>query len=60
MLFIDNIPILTTVEEVINDLKIEFANSNIRIFEKVNNRNSNYIITNSHKISSFSYGDIRE
>ena len=42
MLFIDNIPILTTVEEVINDLKIEFANSNIRIFEKVNNRNSNY------------------
>ena len=36
MLFIDNIPILTTVEEVINDLKIEFANSNIRIFEKVN------------------------
>ena len=44
MLFIDNIPILTTVEEVINDLKIEFANSNIRIFEKVNNRNSNYIM----------------
>ena len=44
MLFIDSIPILATVDRIINDLKIDFANSNIRIFEKVNNRNSNYVM----------------
>lgn len=44
MLFIDEIPILTTIETVIMDLKHDFNSNGISLFNKVNNKNSNYLL----------------
>ena len=44
MLFIYEIPILTTIETVIMDLKHDFNSNGISLFNKINNKNSNYLL----------------